>query len=164
MGALKYPLEQLVKIKHKRFEQAQKTLEEKKEELRQQEEILKKKEAERDEVLKHKQDKLQQLRDELDTGTTSDKIQQMKIYLEVVDERLEKKQKKVDAQKKKVEEAEKAVEIARLDLIQKQKDVEKLKIHKKQWQNEVRFWEKKEEGKILDEVGSQRYVRYKKEE
>jgi len=89
MNPLNYPLEQLMTIKQNRFEQAQKTLEEKKEILAQEERKLKKLEDERDEVLKHKQAKLDQLRAALDKGERTDKLQQMKVYLKVVEENLQ---------------------------------------------------------------------------
>ena len=45
-------------------------------------------EAERNKVKEHKNNKLQQLRETMDQGTTSPKIQQMKVYLKLVDEKL----------------------------------------------------------------------------
>ena len=47
---------------------------------------------ERDKALEHKTAKLSQLRNALDEGTTTDKIQQMKVYLKVVNEKLAEKQ------------------------------------------------------------------------
>lgn len=160
---LNYPLEQLLTIKKNRFAQALKILEEKKEILLKEEKKLKKVEAERDEVLNHKKEKLNQLREELDEGTTTDKIQQMKQYLEVVDDKLVIKQKKVDQQKEAVVAAEKQVELAKQEMFQKQKDLEKLKSHKKEWQKEVKFWSARQQGILQDELGSAQYITRKKE-
>jgi flagellar biosynthesis chaperone FliJ len=154
MAPPKYPLEQLLTIKINRYDQAVKTLEEKKSLLLKEEEKLKKVEEERDKVLKHKNDKLLQLRQELDQGTTSDKIQQMKNYLKVVDENLAAKQKKVDEQIKNVRFAEQQVEIAKDDLFQKKKDVEKIEMHKKEWEKEVGYQILRKEGVEQDELGS----------
>ena len=57
-------------------------------------------------------------------------------------------------QEKKVKEAEEEVEIARKDLIKKQHDVEKLKIHRKEWDKEMRALEEFELAKENDELGS----------
>jgi flagellar biosynthesis chaperone FliJ len=163
MNPLKYPLEQLIQIKNRRFEIALKVMEEKKTILEKEKLTLIKVEKERDKVLEHKKDKLQQLRDELDTGTTSDKIKQMKTYLEVVDEKLYEKETKVKNQKEKVEEAKEEFEKAREIMYQRQKDQEKLKMHKEEWVKEVKFWESREESLIQDEIGSVRFVSQKKE-
>ena len=121
------------------------------------------KEKERNEVLKHKDDKLNQFREKLDEGTTTDKIKQMKRYLEVVKERLEVKEKKVKDQKEVVKEAIKQFDLAKMEMIKKRKDLEKLEIHKKQWEKEMRFLIEKETAKEHDELGSARHSMQKKE-
>lgn len=131
--APKYPLEQLVLIKKNRFDQAVKILEEKKELLAKAHEALHKVAMERDKVLQHKQDKLTQLRDALDTGTTSDKVQQMKVYLKIVDERLVAAERKVTDAKGKVDLAQKQVDAATQEVFLRKKDVEKLDMHKVEW-------------------------------
>jgi flagellar biosynthesis chaperone FliJ len=83
-----YPLEQMLTIKKNRFDAAVKTLEEKKTVLGKAYEKLHDLTQEKDEVLQHKNAKLDQLRHELDTGTTTDVIQRSKIYLKIVDEKL----------------------------------------------------------------------------
>lgn len=163
MTSNNYPLEQLMTIKKNRYDQAVKTLEEKKKLLAQEEAKLKKLEEERDEVLKHKNDKLKQLREELDQGTTTDKIQQMKNYLKVVDERLAARQKKVQDQLKNVQFAQKQVEAAKADLFQKKKDVEKIELHKKEWEKEMGHWVQKKEGLEQDELGSASHTLRKRE-
>lgn len=163
MNSLKYPLEQLMTIKKNRYDQALKILEEKKAILATEEKKLKEIEDARDKVLHHKQDKLAQLRQSLDEGTTTDKIQQMKNYLKVVDERLSEKEKQVEEQKKKTAIAKNQVQIAKENVMHKQKDVEKMEIHKKEWEKEVRHWVSKQEEKEHDELGTSGDIRRKKE-
>jgi flagellar biosynthesis chaperone FliJ len=155
---LTYPLEQLMEIKKKRFDQAVKILEEKKAILEKAYEKLYDLTQERDEALTHKKAKLAQLRQELDKGTTSDKIQQMKGYLKIVDERLAEKQKKVVDQQKQVDLAQKQVDVATDELFQRKKDLEKLEIHKREWEKEVRYWTEQKEAVEQDEQGSATHV------
>jgi flagellar biosynthesis chaperone FliJ len=159
---VEYPLEQLVIIKQKKLEEAERNLQEKKRLLAEAEEKLRKVEAERDKVKTHKDDKLAQLRQTLDEGSTSDKIQQMKQYLKVVDEELKQKETKVKEQKKLVDAAEKNVETARQELFEKQKDVEKLSLHKKEWEKEMRAWAEQEAAIETDELGSGMHTRKKR--
>ncbi|MES2345627.1 MAG: type III secretion T3S chaperone, partial [Chlamydiota bacterium] len=77
----KYPLEQLALIKQRKLDEAEKLLKERKALLAKEEERLRSVELERNKVKTHKIAKLTQLRNELDSGSTSDKIQQMKEYL-----------------------------------------------------------------------------------
>jgi flagellar biosynthesis chaperone FliJ len=150
----KYPLEQLVVIKQKKLEEAEKVLAEKKKELTKEEEKLSVVEKERDQVKEHRHDKLTQLRETLDAGTTTDKIQQMKRYLKLVDEKLEQAQLRVKEQQKRVEAAKTQVETARHDLFKKQQDVEKLILHRKEWEKEVKTLLEHKESLESDEIGS----------
>lgn len=154
----KYPLEQLSKIKQKRFEQAIKKLEEKTAILKKEETKLAKTIEEKHKVIKHKEEKIKQLDDLLDQGTTSDKIQQAKIYLETVAEKLIQKEKKVADQQKKVDTAGKEVDLARAEMYDRNKDIEKLKIHKHEWQKTMKLQEEREEAKLQDELGSSRFT------
>ncbi len=151
---VEYPLDQLVQIKQKRLEEAEKVLRDKKEALAIEQEKLTQLEKKRDEVKTHYKSKLTQLREKLDEGTSSTKITQMKQYLKIVSEELAQEQKKVDAQIKVVESAEKQVEEARQDLFKKQKDVEKLKIHHKEWKKEIHLEAERLQGQEEDEMGS----------
>lgn len=155
----KYPLEQLVLIKQRKLDEAERILKDKKEILLKEQEKLAAVEAERNKVKSHRIAKLTQLREELDRGSTSPKIQQMKQYLKVVDEQLKQKEQKVTEQKKKTDEAEKQVEIARQNLLKRQQDVEKLKMHHTEWKEEMRLEEEKKEAVEVDEIGSVRHVR-----
>ncbi len=159
----RYPLEQVIEIKKNRFDQAVKTLEEKKAILEKAYEALFDLNQALDEIAKHRKAKLDQIRDALDQGTSSDKIQQMKVYLKVVDERVSDQKKKVDRQQGVVDDAQKQVDLATDDLFQKKKDIEKLELHKKEWEKEdTRELERKEESEH-DEQGSAGYHRLKRE-
>ncbi len=151
---VEYPLDQLVQIKQRRLEEAEKVLRDKKEALAREQEKLTQLEKKRDEVKAHYKSKLTQLREKLDAGTSSTKITQMKQYLKIVTEDLAQEEKKVEAQIKVVESAEKQVEEARQDLFKKQKDVEKLKIHHKEWKKEIHLEEERVENQEGDEMGS----------
>ena len=150
----KYPLEQVAQIKQKRLEEAEKVLEEKRAILAKEQEKLAELEKERDTVKEHRVAKLSQLRAKMDEGAGAIKITQMKQYLKVVDEQLKQKEHKVKEQQKVVTGAEKAVEVAREDFYKKQKDVEKLKIHRKEWDKEMKDLMEHKEALETDEMGS----------
>lgn len=150
-------------IKKNRFDQAVKVLEEKKNLLEKAYEKLYDLNQEKEEVLKHKNAKLSQLRDSLDEGVSSDKIQHMKSYLKIVMEQLKEKEKKVAAQQAVVDAAQKQVDQATADLFQKKKDVEKLELHKGEWEKEVRYLTEQKEGVEHDEQGSSVYTTRKRE-
>jgi len=158
MNPLNYPLEQLVTIKKNRFDQAVKLLEEKKSILEKAYDKLYDLTKERDEALEHKMAKLKQLRDALDAGTTTDKIQQMKVYLKIVEEKLKEKEKKVVEQQKQVDAAQKQVDIATETLFQRKKDLEKLEMHKAEWEKEVIYWTERKEAEQHDEQGSSTHL------
>ena len=159
----RYPLEQVIEIKKNRFDQAVRTLEEKKEILEKAYEALFDLNQALDEIKAHKQAKLDQIRNALDEGTSSDKIQQMKVYLKVVDEKVLEQKKKRDKQQTVVDDAQEEVDLATDDLFQKKKDLEKLELHKKEWEiQDARELERKEESEH-DEQGSAGYHRLKKD-
>ena len=95
---------------------------------------------------------------------STDKIQQMKGYLKIVDEKLADKQKKVADQQKQVDLAQKQVDIATDELFQRKKDLEKLEMHKQEWEKEVRYWVQQKETAEHDEQGAQTHSIRKKEE
>lgn len=151
---LVYPLKQVIEVKQKRVEDAEKVVSEKKIALEKEQEKLTQREAERDKVKNHKADKLKQLRDIMDEGTTSPKIQQMKVYLKVVDEKLKIEEKKVKDQQEQVNIATKNLEQAREELKRKRQEVDKLLSHKKDWEKEMRKEQEIIEGREQDELGS----------
>ena len=158
MAKLVYPLEQVVVIKNKRVEKAEKVVIEKKRALEAEEEKLKQREAERDKVLAHKKAKLNQLRQELDGGTTTDKILQMKAYLKVVDERVKVENKKVEDQKEQVKIANRNLDVAKEELRLKRIEVDKLEQHRVDWVKEAKKEETRAEEKEMDEVGNVIYM------
>ncbi len=163
MKASSYPLEQLLTIKQNRFDQAVKTLEAKKLLLEQASLKLDTAKKERNEVFEHKKAKLTQLRESLDAGTTTDKIQQMKVYLKLVDERLMEKEKKVLEAQRTVDLAQKQVDAATEDLFQKKKDLEKLEMHKVEWEKEMRYLTERKEVAEQDEQGSATHTMRKRD-
>jgi flagellar biosynthesis chaperone FliJ len=162
--ALTYPLEQLLSIKKNRLDQAIKILDEKKLLLQKAQEQLKAVTQQRDQVRAHKVAKLQQLRETLDEGASTDKIQQMKAYLKLVDGQLAEKEKKVQEQQKQVTLAQKQVDLAAEEVRQKRIDLEKLTLHKEEWSKEVRTWIERKEEVEHDEQGIISHMRKKKDE
>lgn len=148
-----YPLNQVIDVKIRRVEEAERFLAEKRRILTVEQENLKKAEVARDKVKDHRIAKLQQLRDELDSGTTSDKVQQMKVYLKTVDEKLKIEEKKVKDQKVKVEAAQKEVDEAKRQLNIKRQEVDKLQTHKISWEKEKKKELELLEEKEMDEIG-----------
>jgi flagellar biosynthesis chaperone FliJ len=149
-----YPLAQVIEVKKKRVDDAQVVVKEKRLALEKEQQILTQKEAERDKAVKHHADKLKQMREEMDRGTTSPKIQQMKAYLKVVKERVAAEEKKVADQKKQVETAEKNLEAAKADLKAKEQEVDKLLSHRKDWLKEMEREQEIVEGRAQDELGT----------
>lgn len=156
-----YPLKQLAEIKQKNLEEAEIVLRDKKHILEQEQTALVKKEKERDLVKEHRIDKLQQLRDHMDEGAIPHKVQQMKQYLKLVDEKLIVKQQAVIEQQKKVKLALEAVDKARKELVECQKDVEKMRLHRKEWDQEMYLIQEREEGVEMDEIGAAGHERKK---
>lgn len=162
MAGPKYPLEQLATIKQKKLEEAEKVLKAKKEALIKEQEKLKAVEKERDKVKEHRDAKLEQFRQQLDLGGSSTKIQQMKQYLKLVEEQLKAKEIKVKEQMKQVDAAQAQVDAARADFLKKQQDVEKLRLHKEDWDKEMQKLAQHQEGVETDELGSAMHVRKKR--
>ncbi|MCH9614297.1 MAG: hypothetical protein SP1CHLAM54_17450 [Chlamydiia bacterium] len=160
----KYPLEQLVLIKKRRLEEAEKALKEAKERLENEKEALKKVEEERDKTKLHREDKLSELRNKMDEGESTDKIIAMKEYLKTVDVELVKKEEAVKAQEVKVKEAEAEVEVARQNMLRKQSELEKMNMHRKDWEKEMRIEERRAEAIESDELGSAMHSKKKREE
>ena len=133
LKAPEYPLDQILGVKKKRVEEAQREVVNKQEALKKEEQELLKVEKKRDEVKNHKQEKLDQLVTTLNEGTTSDEVLQMKAYLEVVEEKLQDAEQKVQNQKQAVETAKQNLEVAKEDLHKKRKEVDKLEMHRKKW-------------------------------
>jgi len=149
-----YPLAEVLQVKKRRVENAEKVVQEKKVLLEREREKLREREAEREKVKNHYNAKLFQMREEMDLGTTSPKIQQMKVYLKIVKENLVLEDKKVKDQKGQVELAEKNLEVAKEDLNRKRQEVEKFETHKVDWHIEMRKEMEIMEGREMDELGT----------
>jgi hypothetical protein len=153
-----YPLLQVLDIKHRRVEQAEKVVKEKQKLLEIEKEKLKARELERDKVKSHLQAKFDQLRQELSHGTTSNKIDQIKVYIKVVQERLAIEEKKVKDQKGQVELAEKNVEIAKAQHKARMKEEDKIKTHREIWEKETLRELEIEETRVTDDIGSTMFL------
>jgi len=158
-----YPLEQIALIKEKRLEEAEKILKEKKEKLDAETAKLSSLEKKLNETRQHRVEKIQKHLEEMEAGTTSEKITHHERYIKhVVDERLKAEQRDVEGQKKVVKLAEEAVEKARSERLKKHQEVEKMKLHKKEWEKEVQLQAEKEESLEADELGESIHVRKKR--
>ena len=149
-----YPLEQLTLIKKKRLEESERALQEKRLLLEKEEAKFLEVEQDRNAVKLHKDTKLQQLREELDQETTTTKIQQMKVYLKVVDEKLKQKEIKLQEQKKLLDAAKKAVDDARQDMLKRRQEVEKMQLHREEWDKEQKKLLEHKESLESDEIGT----------
>ncbi len=153
-----YPLSQVLEVKKRRVEDAERAVREKLKALAEEQEKLEKRKQERDKVKKHKEAKIKQLRDAYDGGTTSNKIDQIKVYIKVVEERVKVEEKKVKEQQQQVEVAEKNVEIAKAHLKEKKREQEKIETHREEWSKdtlkEVDIIQTREE----DEIGSTMFL------
>lgn len=164
MDKVIYPLKQVIEVKQRRVEEAEKVVKARQLALETEQKKLEERIAARDKVKDHKQDKLRQLRETLDEGTTSPKIQQMKVYLKVVDEKLKGEEKKVKDQEQQVAIAEKNLEQAKQDLRLKRQEVDKLVMHQKDWLKEQLRERQIIEGREQDELGTVIHtIRHRKE-
>lgn len=148
-----YPLEQVLDVKKRRVEEAERVVDQRKKELQREEDNLKKCEKERDKVLEHKNAKLAQLREALDEGTTSEDVIAAERYLEIVKEDLVKEEEKVKAQEKVVETAKQALEKAKKELEEKRREVDKILEHKALWVKETKKEQAVQEAIQQDEIG-----------
>ena len=160
--SLSYPLEQIIKVKEKRVLEQEKVVKLKEQATESEKKKLAEREKERDAAKEHQQDKLRQLRQELDQGTTSEKVQQMKRYLEVAKEKVAQEEKKVQEQQRQVAQAESALEAAIADLKIKRQQVDKLQDHKKSWTAEMRKEIEIIEAREQDELGSMSYLNHQR--
>lgn len=149
-----YPLLQVIEVKRKRVEEQEKVVREKKSALEKEKEKLAQREADRDKAKQHQKDKLDQMRREMDSGTTSPKIQQMKAYLKVTQERVKVEEKKVKEQHDQVDLAHKNLLVAQEELRKKRLEVDKLLNHRKDWEKEMQKELDLIEAREHDELGS----------
>lgn len=153
-----YPLAEVLTVKDRRVEMAEAVVKEKKKLLEAEEEKLRQREAERDKVKEHYKAKLNQFRSSMDEGTTSDKIDQMKVYIKVVQERLAGEEKKVKEQKAQVDLAQKNLDIARNQLKDRIKERDKIITHRKEWTKETKRELLIMETRAEDELGATMFL------
>ncbi|WP_348663540.1 type III secretion T3S chaperone [Chlamydia vaughanii] len=149
----KYPLEPVLAIKKDRVDRAEKVVKEKRRLLEIEQEKLRELEAARDKVKNHYMQKIQQLRELLDEGTTSDAVLQRKAYIKVVAVQLSEEEEKVNKQKESVLAASKELEKAEVNLAKRRKEEEKTRLHKEEWMKEALKEEAREIEKEQDEMG-----------
>lgn len=150
-----YPLGQILDVKIKRLEEAEKIATQKREALDKENKKLQEAEAKRDEVKDHYQDKLRQVRLALDEGSANtQEITQMRDYMKIVKEKLLKEEGLVIEQKKKVDAAESDLKEALKVVKTRRTEVDKIKTHKDEWTVEATKQQVKAEEKLLDEVGT----------
>jgi F0F1-type ATP synthase beta subunit len=135
------------------IEEAEALVKQREKELEDEREKLRLAEAERDKVAQHLEDKVMQLRQELDEGTTTDKIISAKRYIEVVQEKLQIEEEKVLKQKEAVSAAEARLEDAKEQVKERRKEVEKIQTHKKEWLKEQMAEIERLEQLEMDEIG-----------
>jgi hypothetical protein len=153
-----YPLVEVLEIKHRRVEIAENVVKEKQKLLEAEQQKLKDREAERDKVKAHLKAKVDQLRQLLDEGTTSDKIVSGKVYIKIVQEKMAVEEKKVRDQKQQVELAEKNVEIAKKQLKDRERERDKIITHRKEWTKETVKELQIVEIRTEDEIGSTMFL------
>jgi carboxypeptidase C (cathepsin A) len=154
MAQIVYPLAQVILVKENRVKEQEKVVAEKRRALEKEREKLQEAEHARDKVKQHYNDKLTQMRYKLDTGTNTDEIQQMRVYLKVVQEKLVVEEKKVEEQLKQVQQAEKNLEIALEQLKRRRQEVDKFIEHRKGWLKEAQREQELAEINEQDEMGS----------
>ena len=85
----------------------------------------------------------------------------MKFYLKEVDEKLKIREVKLKEQEKQVELATKAVETAREDMLKKGQSVEKMRMHKEEWQKQQKIIEEQIDTLETEELGTMMFSRKK---
>jgi len=159
-----YPLEQLVEIKQKRVDDAEKLLVEKKELLATEEKKLKACIDKAEATQKHYNEKLDDFYSSFEgEGTTSGKVNQIKDHLKSTLERLAEEKKAVEKQRAIRDEAQKVVDEAKALLNQRRIDLKKLTEHREVWQKE--YLQEKKRLAIIehDELGSAIHSQRKRE-
>ncbi|RDB31822.1 type III secretion T3S chaperone [Candidatus Similichlamydia laticola] len=153
-----YPLEQVLAVKKRRAEIAEREMHEKQNILLQEREQLLYIKKQRDQVKQHHIDKLNQLRSILDREARTNALQRARNYVDLVAERLRTEEERVQKQQHQVDTAEAAFEMARQVWLQRRKEVEKIEKHRKEWLQIAWKEFRKEEAKYIEEVGTLIYM------
>ncbi|MDA8773694.1 type III secretion T3S chaperone [Chlamydiia bacterium] len=153
-----YPLDQVLSVKQKRLEEAEREVSKRKKALEEEEKRLEKCNKERQKVLDHYNEKKAQLIEKLDTGTTPNEIKWINRYLDVVKDKLTEEDKKVNAQKEQVDRANMELQKAKSMWKQRFKELEKMETHKEHWLKDAKMELHKEITKEQDELGSIMFI------
>ena len=154
MSLPQYPLLQVLDVKRRRLEAAEKVVAERKAALELEQDKLRQLEVQRDKVKKHYIEKLDQFRRILDEGTTTDKIQQSKVYVKLTEEKLRVEQEKVTKQVGEVDTAKQNLLQAREVFKEHQKEVDKIVKHREEWTKETLAELELQESNDQDELGN----------
>ncbi len=153
-----YPLKQVLEVKLKRQEEAERIAQEKRVALEAEQKKLRDAEAKRNEAMNLYKDKLTQLRKALDEGgVNSSEILQMKEFLKICKERVAKEEALVKEQKAKVDQAQEALNAALVVVKQRRLEVDKINIHKEEWTKETVKEERRQEEKTEEDIGTTMY-------
>lgn len=155
-----YPLEQIAQIKKRRLDEAERILKQKREALTKEEETLKEKKKAFEASKKLKEEIIEKHFKKIEEGTTSDVLERHDTYIkEVITPKISEEKKGVEDQKKVVQEAKKALEEARIIRLKKNQELEKIILHKKDWEKGVRKELSLEEASVSDELGTAMHSR-----
>ena len=159
----KYPLQQITDIKKRRLEEAEKILKKKREILQQEENTLKEKRNLLNASQKAKLDMIEKHYIKIQEGISTVLMDAHNKYIkEVMNVKIDEDRENVKKQKKVVEKAKIDLDNARKDRLQKNQELEKMHIHKKDWKKQVDKELMIQEGVISDEMGMGIHFRNKK--
>ena len=162
MKKIVYPLEQVLDVKQKRVDDAERELEKKRRELEVEKEKLETCKEERQKVQDHLDEQYVLYEEVLSGLTTPDKILQLRRYIESVMQKLKIEDDKVIAQEREVRNAEIAVKEAKENWRLRRKELDKMETHKESWMEEANFEYQRELAKELDELGSIMFLNHLK--
>ncbi|OGN63058.1 MAG: hypothetical protein A3F09_01540 [Chlamydiae bacterium RIFCSPHIGHO2_12_FULL_49_11] len=151
----KYPLEQVYAIKEKRLEEAEKKLRLAKETYERECKRLEECKESYNKAKAFKNQKIRTYLDELQEGLNTLEIERHLKYIKnVVDEEVKREKKKVDDQQIVVNEAHAKVIEARAERKRCELEMEKLRLHQKEWVKEANLEIERKEQSEADEIGS----------
>lgn len=136
MAELQYPLEQIIEVKENRVKSQEKKLLAAEREYQERQKELFKAEKLRNQVLRHYNAKMSQLRHMMDVGGYSPEFEGMKRYLKLVEEKLKAEELKVKAEEKKVKEAREERDKQESLLHQRRLELDKIQEHRQLWLQE----------------------------
>lgn len=153
-----YPLEQVLAVKRRRAEAAEREAQEAQSALKREQEQLQKAQEQRNKVKQHYTDKLNQLRNILDHESRTDDLQLARNYVNLVANKLRTEEERVQKQQYQVDAAEAAFEMAKQKWKKHLKEVEKIDKHRKEWMYIALKESRKQEDKEIEEVGTLMYL------